>query len=379
MKIVFAGGGSGGHVYPLLAVAGKIREIAKKNQIIEPEMYYVSDSPYDPRALFELGIKFRQVQAGKIRRYFSIMNFFDLFRTAFGIIGALWVMYDIFPDVVFSKGGYASFPVLFAAKIFKIPVVIHESDSKPGRVSAWAAKFATKIAISYPDSAEYFSKITNDEKVAWTGQPIRDEIALKATEGAKQFLDLEDGVKTILVLGGSQGAMRINDVIIDSLPDLINDYQIIHQTGKKHFKEVKGTAEVVIGTSVFRNRYKPFEYLDLLAMRMGAGAADIVVSRAGSQIFEIAAWGIPSIIIPIPEEISHDQTKNAFNYARSGAGVVIEENNLSKEVLVSEIRRILNNQSIVESMSKKAMEFAKPNAALTIAEAVLDIALSHEK
>ncbi len=375
MKIVLAGGGTGGHVYPLLAVAGEIRRMAKADQLIQPEIFFVSDGPYDARALFELGISFRKIYAGKTRRYFSILNFTDLFKTAIGIFKALIVMFSIYPDVVFGKGGYASFPVLVASRILGIPVIIHESDSKPGRVSAWASKFARKVAISYPDAAKYFPS----EKVAWTGNPIRQEIAYPAKEGAKEYLQLEEGIPVILIIGGSQGAERINDVVIESLPELIKDYQIIHQTGKKHFDEINKTSEVVMGLSLHKHRYKPFNYLDLLAMRMSAGSANLVISRAGSSIFEIAAWGLPSIIIPIPEAISHDQTQNAFNYARSGAAVIIEENNLTSEVLLSEVRRIFGNPELQKQMSEKAKAFAKLDAAKTIANAILEIGISHEK
>jgi UDP-N-acetylglucosamine--N-acetylmuramyl-(pentapeptide) pyrophosphoryl-undecaprenol N-acetylglucosamine transferase len=380
MKIVLTGGGTGGHFYPLIAVAQELREITKEEKLISPELYFLSDAPYDPRALFELGITFRKVSAGKVRRYFSILNFFDIFRTAWGCIKALYTVFSIYPDVVFAKGGYAAFPTLMAAKILGIPVVLHESDSKPGKVNSWAGKFAKKIALSYPDAAQYFPLDKNKQtKTAWTGNPIRPELAFPAREGAREFLELEAGVPVILILGGSQGSQIINDTIIGCLDSLVKNYQIIHQTGKKNFKEIKNTAEVVIGLSQYKNRYKPFDYLNLLAMRMSAGIADLVITRSGSTIFEVAAWGVPSIVIPIPESVSHDQTKNAFNYARSGGAEVMEETNLTAEVLQSEIKRILDNPEVKRVMGEKAKAFSKTDAAHLIAKAVIDIGLSHEK
>lgn len=380
MKIVLTGGGTGGHFYPLIAVAQELRQISKDEKLIQPELFFLSDSQYDARALFELGITYKKVSAGKIRRYFSILNFFDLFKTGWGCMKALVTVFNIYPDVIFAKGGYASFPTLVAARILGIPVVLHESDSQPGKVSNWAGKFATKVAVSYPDAAKFFpNKKDGTVKTAWTGNPIRPEIAFPAKEVLTEFLDLEPMTPVIFILGGSQGSQIINDTIAGCLDSLVEKYQIIHQTGKNNFNEVKNTAEVVIGLNPHKNRYKPFDYLNLLAMRMAAGVADIVISRSGSTLFEIAAWGVPSIIIPIPEAVSHDQTKNAFNYARSGAAVVIEENNLTPEVILSEISRILDNNSVKSAMSEKAKAFAKTDAAHLIAKAIIDIGVSHEK
>lgn len=380
MKIALTGGGTGGHFYPLIAVAQELRQIAKDEKLIQPELYFLSDAPYDPRALFELGIIFKKVSAGKVRRYFSILNFFDLFRTAWGCLKALITLFNLYPDIVFAKGGYASFPTLVAARILGIPVVLHESDSQPGKVSNWAGKFAEKIALSYPDAAQFFPNDKKGQpKTAWTGNPIRPEIAFPAKEGAAEFLNLEPAIPVLFILGGSQGSQVINDTIVGCLDSLVAKYQIIHQTGKKNFTEVKNTAEVVIGLNPHKNRYKPFDYLNLLALRMSAGVADLVISRSGSTLFEIAAWGVPSIIIPIPEAVSHDQTKNAFNYARSGAATVIEENNLTSEVLLSEINRILDNPEIRRTMGERAKAFSRTDAAHLIAKAIIDIGVSHEK
>lgn len=374
MRILFTGGGTGGHFYPIIAVAQELNNLIKEKRLLGAEMYYMSPTPYNSGVLFDNGIIYKKNSAGKLRRYFSILNFFDLFKTAWGVIQSIFQVYSIYPDVVFAKGGYASFPALLAARILRIPVVIHESDSAPGRVNAWAGKFADKVAISYPDAARFFSP----EKVALTGNPVRKDIEVPITEGTHEFLNLEENVPAVLVLGGSQGAKALNDLILEDLDNLLQSFQIIHQTGKNNYQEVKATAEAVLYNSKFKNRYKAYDYLNELAMRMAAGASSVVVSRAGSTIFEIAAWGVPSIIIPIPEEVSHDQRKNAYAYARSGAAVVIEEANLSAHILKSEIERLINNKEISDKMRQSAKEFYKPNAARVIAEEILKIALSHE-
>ncbi len=379
MKIVFTGGGTGGHFYPIIAVAQQIKEIVKERKLLEPELFFIAPDPFDERVLFETGITFKRSPAGKMRRYFSIKNFFDIFKTGFGIIRSIFQIFLIYPDVIFSKGGYGSVPTLFAARLFGIPVVIHESDLIPGRATLFAASFAKKIAISYEDTLERLPAAAK-EKVAYTGNPVRTELMAPAREGVKEFLALEENIPVIVVLGGSLGAQALNDALLSSLPDLVKRYQIIHQTGAANFAEVTEAAKVILEKNVGRHRYKPFDYLNVLAMRMAAGSADLVISRAGSgAIAELSLWAKPVILVPIPEDVSHDQRTNAFAYARAGAAIVIEQNNLTPHVLVSEIDRLFANPKQRNDMSEAAKKFARPEAAKLIAEAVLDVALEHEK
>lgn len=376
MKIVFTGGGTGGHFYPIIAVAQEVRNIVKEKRLLGPELYYIAPSKFDARALYENDIIFKKSPAGKMRRYFSIWNFFDLFKTGWGVIKTIFQIFAIYPDVVFSKGGYASFPTVLAAKFFRIPVIIHESDAVPGKVNLWAGKFARKIAVSFPEAADYFDK----KKTAYTGNPVRKELFIVAREGAHEFLKLEKNIPTILILGGSQGARRINDTVMEALAKLVEKYQIIHQTGKKNIEEAKSTARIILEDTELGHRYKAFSFLNILAMRMSAGAADLVISRGGaSAIFEIAAWGVPSIIIPIADSNGDHQNRNAFSYARSGAGIVMEERNLTPNLFVSEINRILTDEELQKKMRNGAKNFAKPDAARKIAEGIINIALKHEE
>jgi UDP-N-acetylglucosamine--N-acetylmuramyl-(pentapeptide) pyrophosphoryl-undecaprenol N-acetylglucosamine transferase len=378
MKILFAGGGTGGHFYPIIAITEAIYEQAKEKKIVTPKLYFMAPSKYNPRALFDNEIEYVHVPAGKFRRYFSLLNFTDLFVTAYGICLALFKMYRIFPDVVVGKGGYGSFPALVAARFFKIPVVIHESDSRPGRVNAWAAKFAQKIAVSYPEAAEAFEKTAQPGAIAFTGLPIRRDIIEPLSNGAREFLQLEDSAPVIVFLGGSQGSQTINDVVLEALPELVEKYQIIHQTGRRNMELVKATGDVILKDNPNRYRYHPFDYLNDLALRMSAGIAEVVVSRAGSAIFEIASWGVPSVIIPLPKELSHDQIENAYAYARTGACTVIEERTLGSHLLVSAIDNIVNNQDSKTQMRASAKQFSHPDAATKIASVLLEIGLEHE-
>ncbi len=376
MKILLAGGGSGGHFYPLIAVVQEINAIVEAKRLVEPKYYYMADAPYDEKTLFEYNIEFRKISAGKLRTYFSVKNFFDIFRTAFGILGATWQMFRIYPDVVVGKGGYSSFPTMVAARLLGIPVVIHESDSIPGRVNLYAGKFAKRIGISYEEAAEFFPK----GKTALIGVPVRKELRTVSKVGAREYLKLEPDLPVILVVGGSQGAQAINDVLLDSLPQLLEKYQVLHQAGWQNLNEIKARLPIVLANSTHQDRYKLFGFLGPSALSMAAGVSSLVITRAGSTfLFEIAAWGLPSIVVPIPREVSRDQHRNAFNYARTGAGVLLEEANLTPHVLISEIERIMSNPELRQQLALHTQAFAKPDAARKMAEVVLDIVLAHER
>lgn len=376
MKILLTGGGTGGHFYPLIAVAEEINKIVKEEKILPVQLYYMSDSPHDPNMLLENNIEFIKISAGKMRRYFSLLNVLDFFRTIFGVISALVKIFNLYPDVIFSKGAYSSFPVLIAARLLKIPLFIHESDSVPGRTNLWAGKFARRIAVSYPEATKYF----DSSKVALTGNPIRSNIEMsQSRESARQFLNLTENIPTVLVLGGSLGARIINEQILNILPQLVENYYVIHQTGKNNVKEVVGIADVVLADNKNKDRYRPFDYLDNLNMSMSSGSSDLIVSRAGSAIFEIANWGKPSIIIPITDSNGDHQRKNAYYYSRTSEGaIVIEESNLSPNILLSEINRLINNKDLLKKMSEGARGFVKTDAANLIAREILNIGLKHE-
>ncbi|MEK7115562.1 MAG: UDP-N-acetylglucosamine--N-acetylmuramyl-(pentapeptide) pyrophosphoryl-undecaprenol N-acetylglucosamine transferase [Patescibacteria group bacterium] len=375
MRILFAGGGTGGHFYPIIAVVQAINDIIQKEKILEAKIYFLSDAPYNKKVLFENGIIYKEIHAGKVRRYFSILNFLDAVKTGLGIIKALFTLYSIYPDVVFGKGGYASFPVLFAARILRIPIFIHESDSVPGRTNLWASKFAARIAVSHEEASAYFPK----EKTAYTGHPIRKEILTPLSNGAYEYLKLNPNVPTMLILGGSQGAMLINDTVLQALPELLKKYQIIHQAGAIHLETTLKLTGVILKDNPYGERYRVFGYLNDLSIRMATGISKLIISRAGSTIFEIAAWGLPSIIIPITDSNGDHQRKNAFNYARAGACTVIEENNLTPHVLISEVEKIMSDKGISDKMAKNARAFYRPDAAETIAKEIIRLALQHEK
>ncbi len=378
MKILLTGGGTGGHFYPLMAIAEELNKIADEERIINMSLYYMAVTPYDKELLEEQFITFIPITAGKLRVYFSLKNITDAFKTMIGIVDALFKVFRLYPDVVISKGGYVSFPVLVAAWLLRIPVIIHESDTAPGRVNKWAGKFAQKVALSYPEAASYFDA----RKISITGQPVRKNLSRSIPDGAKEFFELPDAdLPTIGVWGGSLGARKINDAVVSIVPELIEDYQVIHQTGIADYEDVVTEVRISLGDNTKRSRYKAFPYLNNVQTKVFGGAVDIIVSRAGSSLFEIAAWGKPSIIIPGSPKVYHDdhQRKNAYHYARTGACVVIEESNLTPSILLDEIKSILQNKDRYDAMSEHARKFYTPDAGKMIATEALRIAISHEK
>ena len=369
MRILFVGGGTGGHFYPLIAVA----EVLVNNEK-HPELYYMGPSPYKPELLAEHNIRYVSCPAGKMRLYFSIQNFFDLFRNFFGLFVAIWKLYLIYPDVVFSKGGYTSVPVLLAARFLRIPVVIHESDAVPGRANLMAKKFAQYIAISYPDAAQYFDA----SRTALTGIPIRKSVK-RISDNPFAELGIPEDLPLIYVTGGSLGAERVNNIMLRCLDELLPYYRIFHQVGPNRKEAMVQTAKSLISNPKLQNRYYVAEVLESKMVNALLSAASLVVTRAGSTtLFEIALHGRPSVIIPIPEDVSRDQRSNAYAYARGGGASVVEEHNLTETLLTTEINSIMSNPERWQTMSQAASSFAAADAAEKIADILLYIGEQHK-
>lgn len=367
MKIVITGAG-GGHFYPLIAVAERIRKETFIQKIQQPEFYFFSDKPYDEEALFSIECKFVQIPAGKLRLYPSLETIGDMIKTFFGCIVAIFKLYSIYPDVVFAKGGYASFPTLFAARILSIPVIVHESDTVPGRTTMWAGKFAHRVAISYPEASHFYPK----ERTALTGQPIRD--ALLPPLDFKRIYQKKDR-PVILVFGGSQGSQVINKALLSVLPNLLTSYDIVHQTGKENIEQIKVETEKLLHGHEFRERYFADGFIDVARFYP---KVDLVITRAGSAMFEMVAWQLPMIVVPIPETISRDQRSNAYAMSSHGFASVLEENNLSPNILISSISRILDSEENYNTMIKNSVFFENSlTAATTIAREIIRIGLSH--
>lgn len=367
MKIVITGAG-GGHFYPLIAVVESIQKEVFIQKLTQPEVFFFSDKPYDEKALFENNIKFILIPAGKLRLYPSIETLTDIFKTFWGCIVAIFKLYSLYPDVVFVKGGYASFPTIFAARFLSIPVVVHESDTVPGRTTTFAGKFAIRVGISYGEAAPFFPK----ETTALTGQPIREAILPK--EGyTRPYPKKERPV--IMILCGSQGSQRINSAILQILEELLNHYDIVHQVGVGNVDEMKNITSEMLKNHKYKEHYFMDGFIDV---SLFYPKVDLVITRGSSSMFEITMWRLPMIVVPIPETISRDQCSNAYAMARSGVASVIEENNMSKSIIFSEISRILDSEENYNKMSENGAKFENSRfAAINIGRELVRICLSH--
>ena len=373
MRLVFVGGGTGGHFYPLIAVAEAVRE---RDRVAgeESDLIYIGPEPYNKSALDSVGLRFVYCPAGKRRLYRSILNWLDYFKIISGFFVAFFKLLWLYPDAIMSKGGYTSVPVILAAWLLRIPIVIHESDSVAGRANMFAARFARYVAIAYPDVSKHFPK----EKTALVGIPIRSAF-FKTTPDPFGALGIPNDKPVILVTGGSSGAVRINDFILRSLTRLLPKYTVIHQVGDQNVDRVTADASALFQDRAVLDHYFVFGHLEQDQFVAALESASLVLTRAGSTtLFEIALKGKPSIVIPIPEDVSRDQRTNAYTYARATGASVLEEHNLSDDLLVAEIERILGDQAIVSEMHTKAAAFTTPKAADTLAGTLRSIANEHE-
>lgn len=379
IRILLSGGGSGGHIYPLIAV-GEALQIWSAGSGYNLELRYIgSPKQYDLK-LLAAGIKVKKIAESKLRRYFSLLVFWDLIKFLWSVPQAFWRVFWFMPDIVFSKGGPGSLPVLYACRFYKIPVVIHESDAIPSLTTRLAAKFAVKVLLAFESSAEY---LENAKSTMIVGNPIRNELNLGpgelTVEGlatAKKILDFAEDKPLILVLGGSQGAKTINDFILKYLPFLIEKYQMLHQVGLKNYAEHHSLAEMVLAGVGERQRknYHDVSFLET-QMRAALIAADLVISRAGSgAIFEIAAAGKPSILIPLEDSAGDHQNENAFQYEASGACVVLKEENMANPAVVTHlINSLLGDPERLKKMSENAKIFAKLDSAQDIIRVLMSI------
>lgn len=369
-KILLTGGGTGGHIYPLLAIAKKLKEIGKEDL----KIYYIG--PKNPFAteFAKQEIEIYTITGAKIRRYLDIKNLIDIPKFIFSLFEALFKLYRIMPDVVFSKGGPGSFAVVLAAKFYFIPVIIHESDSIPSLNTKLAAKFAKKIAVSFENTLKFFPA----RKTILTGNPIREELwgNWLGKEQAKNYLHFNSKEPLVFFIGGSQGAIKINNLIISGLQDFIQNFQIYHQTGKANEEDVKSLTEITLKelNEEKRSRYKAVGFLEPGELKFVYNAADIVVSRAGAGvIFELAFFGKPAILVPLEGSANNHQKINAYEYSKTGAAIIIEETNFTPHIVLDQLKKLLRDPKKLEEMSAAALSFAKPNATEIIVKEILKL------
>lgn len=331
-KIVLTGGGTAGHVTPNLAMVDSLKAAGYEIE------YIGSYEGIEKSLAADYGLKYHGIATGKLRRYFDWKNFTDPFRVIKGFSEASKLMKEIKPDVVFSKGGFVSVPVVVAAGRKKIPVIIHESDMTPGLANKISFRYASKICCNFPETVDKLPK----DKAVLSGTPIRKELFTGDKEKAKEFCGFTDDKPVIMVMGGSLGAVAVNNAVRSILPELLKEFNVIHLCGKGKLDE----------SLVNIPNYVQFEYIkdelkDLFAL------SSLLVSRAGANaICEIAALAIPNILIPLPADVSRgDQVLNAASFAKQGFSEVIDEYDITDSLLLQTIKDVYaNRDKYIEAM-----------------------------
>jgi UDP-N-acetylglucosamine--N-acetylmuramyl-(pentapeptide) pyrophosphoryl-undecaprenol N-acetylglucosamine transferase len=334
-RILLTGGGTAGHVTPNIALLPRLRELGYEIS------YMGSYDGIEKKLIEEFQIPYYGISSGKLRRYFDPQNFTDPFKVIKGYSEACRIIRQLKPDVLFSKGGFVSVPVVLAAGHCKVPTIIHESDLTPGLANKLCIPTAAKVCCNFPETISYLPK----EKAVLTGSPIRQELLQGNRLSALQFTGLSANKPVILVMGGSLGAAAINDAVRQILPQLLPDFQIIHLCGKGKLDEsLQNTSGYV------QYEYIKGELKDLFAL------ADIVISRAGANaICELLALRKPSLLIPLSAAVSRgDQVLNARSFEKQGFSMVLEEEEVTDEALLQAVHTLFENRSDYISAMKQS-------------------------
>jgi UDP-N-acetylglucosamine--N-acetylmuramyl-(pentapeptide) pyrophosphoryl-undecaprenol N-acetylglucosamine transferase len=375
VKVAVTGGGTGGHTLPTLAVIKSLKRIDKDTKIFFIGSRFGIESQLIPK----MGIKYFGVSAGKFRRYHKskILNIIDvttIFKNAAdlgrfiaGIGQARNILAHEQPDILFSKGGYVSLPVAIAARTLKIPVVAHESDAVMGMANRQIAKFAKKICVSFPESR--FPDI-DKEKLVVTGNPIRDDILMGDGERYKIEIGFDKQRKTILILGGSQGSLYINETVLDSLEELLEEYQILWIAGERDASFVEYRIKEL--PEAKRKYVKVFGFVTSEIADIYS-ATDLAITRSGSNsIFELAALGKPAIFIPHDVSPGGHQFENARTFSRAGAAYVMNQETLTSKKLIHQIKFLFGNTEETVKMAEKMRGLSDMGAADKVAKVVIE-------
>ncbi|HKK48760.1 MAG TPA: undecaprenyldiphospho-muramoylpentapeptide beta-N-acetylglucosaminyltransferase [Alkalispirochaeta sp.] len=363
--IVFTGGGTGGHVYPGLAVLAALTP-ENRSRVV----WIGSRRGVERSIVTEAGVPYHAIPAGKLRRYFDLENILDAFRVLAGVFAAYRLLRRLSPAVVFSKGGYVAVPVVAAAYLRRVPVVIHESDADPGLATRITAPLASRILLPYEETRRVFPERWRTKSVV-SGNPVRREFRTAVVAGVLQQLGLpESELPVILITGGSLGARQVNLLVRETISELTREAVVIHQTGDH-------SADMIpdIAARAKQDRYfgaPGFAAIFPALMRR----ADVVIARAGAgTIWEIAVCRRPAVLIPLSQGASRgDQVRNAARYAASGAAIVLDDPDLDGESMLQEIQVLIRDRARRDRMGRAAGAWAPGDAAERIAHEICNAA-----
>ena len=347
LRIVLTGGGTAGHVMPNLAILPELRRVGFS-------VYYIGSGGVEKGLAHGAGIPFFQISTGKLRRYLSVQNVLDIFRIVVGFFQSVLLMLRLKPDVVFSKGGFVAVPVTLAAWVCRIPVVTHESDYSPGLANKIITPFSRKILFTFPETAKYLPQF----KSVHVGTPVRGELFKGDAAKGKSVCGFSDAKPILLVMGGSQGAQRINDTLKVILDKVTITYNVVHLTGKG--KSIGYTAP----------GYKAFDFLGE-ELKDVLSATSVVVSRAGANsIFELLALRKPMLLIPLEVGSRGDQVLNARSFQAHGWAITLAETQMTAQALEDAILRLSDNADIIRKEQAHAAVEAVPQRIADILQSI---------
>jgi UDP-N-acetylglucosamine--N-acetylmuramyl-(pentapeptide) pyrophosphoryl-undecaprenol N-acetylglucosamine transferase len=359
IRIIITGGGTAGHVMPALAVIEALKE--KECQIL----YIGSKKEVESDLIKNYKIEFNAIATGKLRRYWSLKNLIDPLKAFIGLCQSLLIILRFEPDVVFSKGGYVSLPVVLASWLVRKPIILHESDVVLGLANRFSLRFACRLAVSFP--VECYPSAPA-KKIIYTGTPLRKNVFEGNKERGKTFFQLRDDLPVLLITGGSQGARKINEKALEILTELLSKMQIIHITGFLDFKKFKSFKEEL--PQDLKENYKVYTFLKN-ELGDAISCADLVISRGGANmIFEIATQKKPAILIPLE---GHQEENTSF-FARHKAAYVIANKDLTSEKLLQAVNYLLENPEMSQKMANSANVFVVPDAAKILAGEIIKLA-----
>ncbi|WP_160145723.1 undecaprenyldiphospho-muramoylpentapeptide beta-N-acetylglucosaminyltransferase [Dictyobacter aurantiacus] len=372
MRILISGGGTGGHIYPALAVATHLRNIYNAEIL-----YLGSDDGLETQLVPAAGFRMATIKAGKLQRYVSVKTVKGIARVPIGMVQAVGIVRKFRPDATFTSGGYVAVPAGLASRLNGVPLLLHQQDVPPNLSNKLIGPLADRISIAFADSQQYFPA----DKTLLLGNPIRQEILdvrQVSVQQARIQLGLSPDLPLILVTGGSQGARHLNQVVARALPELLQFCQVLQISGQKLLTETQSLSESTIAglDSELKQRYRLVPYLtDEMALALRA--AELVVCRAGAAtLSELAVLEKPSILVPLPPAIgSSPQEANAETFRRAQAAEVIKNDVLKPELLISRVQHIVNSACLLD-MAQALKSFARPTATSDIAEAVVHMAQS---
>ncbi len=358
MRILVTGGGTGGHIYPALAFIHYMKDLDPKNEF----MYVGAKRGLENKILPETNIPFKTLEIQGFKRSLSLDNLKTLQLFFKSVKEGKKILKEFKPDVVIGTGGYVSGAVVYAASRLHIPTIIHEQNSVPGVTNKFLARFVSGIAIAFPDAAAYFPK----EKVTLVGNPRAQEVAGIEKSDILTHFSLKPEKKTVLIFGGSQGAKKINEAMLESLKDFgEKDYQVLYASGDRYFKAFEN--KIIPGNVTVVPYLK--NMLEIL------GNVDLLVGRAGAtSIAEFTALGLPAILVPSPYVTNDHQTKNAQSLEKVGAAVMIKDAELTKETLTATIDELMSQPQRLEKMKIASKKEGHPDASeklLSLVEKVM--------